>query len=141
MEGLWTVSGAPARSTWHTLRERPNDLRRGLDDARYVECLASSRGSLERVVSQLAAIVQHQANRILELERAAVPRLKETPIQKWRNEHRDELRARAGKTVAIHAERGIVAEGQLLEVINRVRELGLTEETLIEKLRPIMSRK
>lgn len=141
MERFWSVSDAPARSPWDTLTGEKNDLRGGLRVARYVEGLPPREGQLERVVSQLAAIVQHQAQRIRELERAALPRPSETSIQRWRVEHPGELRARAGKTVAIHAVNGIVAEGRLLDVINRVRELGLTKETLIEKIRPVVSGK
>lgn len=134
MERTWKIPGE-APQAWDL---KPTDaLRNALREADRSR--PSREARLEELVMDLVQTVRLQAAEIEALKSSSAPR-KESPIERWRREHWAELRARAGKTVAIHPERGIVAEGTLSSVLEQVRALGLAREAVIEKVRPVATR-
>ena len=135
MDSAWKVH-QHAEEAWPST---PEHARR-----REVEVMREAQQRLRRPSREeaLEAAVRDLAARLeAEEARNRRPAVSPSPIEQWRRANADALRQRAGQVVAIHPTRGIVAEGaSLSEVAQAVRALGLTKETVIERVRRVASR-
>lgn len=97
----------------------------------------------ERSAGQMKFLAQRlrqqerELRELRELVSAAVRPLPDDPIERWRRDNLKELSKFVGQRVAIHPTKGIVAHDESTwVVVKRVRELGLSDEVVIESVHP-----